>query len=82
MSLLCHFPPLSAVASPHVAGIAATCFSSGACSNFKSGLEAFATIQSAAMQRMGSGRPGYGFKGDATSTARGRYYGYLAWAKF
>jgi subtilisin family serine protease len=43
------------------------------------GVEQLAVLQAAAQQRYAAAE-GYGFAGDATSTAGGRYMGYLVWA--
>lgn len=68
-------------ASPHVAGIAATCMMSGACDSSSTGVQHLATLQAAAQERY-SKTPTYNFSGDATSTARNKYYGYMAYAKY
>jgi hypothetical protein len=71
-------------ASPHVAGIAATCIQSGYCPPGTTGMQKLAIIQAAAVQRLTQRQP-YGFRGDPVS-AKGvsarEYYGFLAWAKF
>jgi subtilisin len=64
----------TSMASPHVAGTAALCISTGACtgtpaqiaSKLRSDAQAFTT-----------GTPSYGFNGDPTRPVSGRYYGYL-----
>ncbi|KAF6252180.1 peptidase S8/S53 domain-containing protein [Scenedesmus sp. NREL 46B-D3] len=66
-------------ASPHVAGIAATCIQSGACRPSSTGMQKLAVLQAAARQRMAQRRP-YGFRGDPAS-AKGAA-SFLAWAKF
>lgn len=67
-------------ASPHVAGIAATCMMSGACDG-STGLQHLATIQAAAQERY-SKTPSYRFSGDASNTVRNKFYGYMAYAKY
>lgn len=72
----------TSMASPHVAGVAATCFLSGACpTSGVTGIGQLAKLQSAAQERL-SASAGYGFAGDASSTSNGRFYGSLLWAKF
>jgi hypothetical protein len=69
-----------AVASPHIAGVAAVCIGSGACSA-ADGIGNAAVLQAAARQRLAA-QPAYGFEGDARSTQGGQYYGYLTWDRW
>jgi subtilisin family serine protease len=72
----------TSMASPHVAGVAATCFLSGACpTSGVSGIDQLTTLKSAAQERLAQSGS-YGFTGDASSTSNGKYYGNLLWAKF
>jgi subtilisin family serine protease len=64
----------TSMASPHVAGTAALCISSGACTG--SPAQIAAKLRADA-QAVTSGSPGYGFNGDPTRPVSGRYYGYL-----
>jgi subtilisin len=62
----------TSMASPHVAGTAALCISTGACSGSPASVKS--TLRTHAETRS----PGYGFEGDPAGTAIGdRYYGYL-----
>ncbi|WIA36981.1 hypothetical protein OEZ86_008218 [Tetradesmus obliquus] len=70
----------TSMASPHIAGVAATCIASGACSA-AGGFANAAVLQAAAKQRAAA-VPTYGFDGDARSTRGGKYYGYLTWDKW
>jgi hypothetical protein len=66
-----------------VAGVAATCIKSGVCAAGIPGAQVFAVLQAAASERRTmSGRPPFGFPGDAFSTVNGKYYGNMVWAKF
>jgi subtilisin family serine protease len=72
----------TSMASPHVAGVAATCFLSGACpTSGVTGIQQLEMVKGAAQERLGKSA-GYGFAGDASSTSNGKYYGNLLWAKF
>uniref|UniRef100_A0A383WF35 Peptidase S8/S53 domain-containing protein n=1 Tax=Tetradesmus obliquus TaxID=3088 RepID=A0A383WF35_TETOB len=72
----------TSMASPHVAGVAATCFLSGACpTSGVAGIDQLTTLQAAAKERLAQSAD-YGFAGDASSTANGKFYGSLLWAKF
>lgn len=67
-----------------MAGIAATCIQSGACPPGTTGMQKLALIQAAAVERLTLWRP-YGFSGDPVSAqgaVSGKFYGFLAWAKF
>lgn len=70
----------TSMAAPHVAGVAANCIMSGACTA-SSGSGNLAVLQAAAQQRYNvtTAKP-YGFSGDPTSTQQDRYYGYMVWA--
>jgi len=70
----------TSMAAPHVAGVAANCVMSGACSA-SSGMDRLATVQATARQRyLQHSLKRYGFSGDADSTAGGQYYGLLVWS--
>lgn len=71
-------------ASPHVAGVAATCLMSASCQAGVPGIAQVATIQAAAAERLTLANvPAYGFQGDASSSSRnGKYVGNLVWAKY
>ncbi|KAF6259725.1 peptidase S8/S53 domain-containing protein [Scenedesmus sp. NREL 46B-D3] len=75
-----HREPSGYLAAPHVAGVAAACIASGACSA-ADGTASTAVLQAAAMQRLAA-QPSYGFAGDARRTSNGKYYGYLTWDKW
>ena len=64
----------TSMASPHVAGAAALCISTGACTGtpaqIRSKLRADAQSHTTA-------NPGYGFAGDPAQPASGKYFGYL-----
>jgi hypothetical protein len=77
---LCHLYACTAVAAPHIAGVAAVCIASGECSA-ADGFANAAVLQAAAKQRLAVA-PSYGFDGDARRTSNGKYYGYLAWDKW
>lgn len=70
----------AAVASPHVAGVAAACIASGACAE-PTGYANSAVLQAAARERLGQ-QPAYGYSNDARSTGTGKFYGNLVWAKW
>jgi hypothetical protein len=43
----------------------------------------YTVVQAATSERRTmSGRPAFGFTGDAFSTVNGKYYGNMVWAKF
>jgi subtilisin family serine protease len=72
----------TSMASPHVAGVAATCFLSGVCpTSGATGISQLEPLKAAAQQRLQQSAD-YGFSGDASSTSNGKYYGSLLWAKF
>jgi subtilisin len=64
----------TSMASPHVAGTAALCISTGACAG---GPAQIASKLRADAQAHTSANPGYGFAGDPTRPVSGRHYGYL-----
>lgn len=66
------------MASPHIAGIAATCTISGACPAASTCLEKLAVLQAAAKEKLVAS-PAYNAK---SLTDGVKYYGQLAWAKF
>jgi hypothetical protein len=78
IAVLCLFA--TAVASPHVAGVAATCLASGACPE-ATGYANSALLQAAARERL-SMQPAYGFSGDTRNANPGKFYGNLVWAKW
>ena len=64
----------TSMASPHVAGVAALCISTGACT----GTPAQITSKLRAdAQTYTTGTPGYGFAGDPRQPVSGKYFGYL-----
>ncbi|WIA10053.1 hypothetical protein OEZ85_010263 [Tetradesmus obliquus] len=70
-------------ATPHVAGVAATCIKSGTCAAGITGSQVYAALQAAASERRTlAGRPAFGFTGDPASTINGKYMGNMIWAKF
>ncbi|WIA19223.1 hypothetical protein OEZ85_003863 [Tetradesmus obliquus] len=71
----------TSMASPHVAGVAATCFMAGKCSSGSTGITQLAKLQAAAKERLGLSA-GYGFAGDTASIINSKFYGNLLWAKF
>jgi subtilisin family serine protease len=73
----------TSMASPHVAGVAATCFMSGTCSSSSgtTGISQLMKLQAAAKEKLGS-TTGYGFSGDSASIINSKFYGDLLWAKF
>ena len=73
----------SAACGAAVAGVAATCIKSGACSTGSTGSQVHALLQAAASERRTmAGRPAFGFTGDPSSTINGKYAGNMVWAKF
>jgi subtilisin len=64
----------TSMASPHVAGTAALCISTGACTGTPAQI---ASKLRADAQAFTSGTPSYGFNGDPTRPVSGRYFGYL-----
>jgi subtilisin family serine protease len=73
----------TSMASPHVAGVAATCFMAGTCSSSSgaTGISQLMQLQAAAKEKLGL-TAGYGFAGDGSSIINSKYYGELLWAKF
>ncbi|KAF8055730.1 aprE [Scenedesmus sp. PABB004] len=70
----------TSMASPHVAGAAASCVLSGACPRAASGAAKLAALVAASAARAARA-PAYG-PPPATSAASGRHYGGLVWAGF
>jgi subtilisin family serine protease len=64
----------TSMASPHVAGTAALCISTGACTGTPAQIAAKLRADA---QAYTTGTPGYGFNGDPTRPVSGRYFGYL-----
>jgi subtilisin family serine protease len=64
----------TSMASPHVAGVAALCISTGACTGTPAQIASKLRTDA---QAYTTGTPGYGFNGDPTRPVSGRYYGYL-----
>jgi subtilisin family serine protease len=72
----------TSMASPHVAGVAATCFMSGSCSSSgETGISQIVKLQTAAQEKLGLSAE-YGFAGDAASIINSKFYGNLLWAKY
>eukprot|EP00775_Hariotina_reticulata_P001761 gene1761-2101_t len=71
----------TSMAAPHVAGVFANCFMSGACTGNLKGIDHLAVVKADAQAKLAQ-TPSYGFEGDATPTADGRLYGYLVWSKY
>jgi subtilisin family serine protease len=71
----------TSMASPHVAGVAATCFMSGRCSSSSTGISQLLKLQAAAKERLGLSA-GYGYAGDSSSIVNSKFFGDLLWAKF
>jgi hypothetical protein len=59
--------------------MAANCLMSGACDSTATGAGHLGILQAAAKEKYAQ-EAAYGFEGDATNIAAGKYYGYLAWA--
>jgi subtilisin len=64
----------TSMASPHVAGVAALCIATGACTGTPAQI---ASKLRADAQAHNQANPGYGFNGDPGRPVSGRYYGYL-----
>ena len=64
----------TSMASPHVAGVAALCISTGACTGTPAQI---ASKLRADAQSYTTGTPSYGFAGDPTRPVSGKYFGYL-----
>jgi subtilisin family serine protease len=64
----------TSMASPHVAGTAALCISTGACTGTPAQI---VSKLRADAQAYTTGTPGYGFAGDPTQPVSGKYFGYL-----
>jgi subtilisin len=76
----------TSMASPHVAGIAALCIASGACTDpaTETPLTPAQIIQKlrADAETYNAANAGYGFDGDPLRPASGRYFGYLTRASY
>ena len=64
----------TSMASPHVAGVATLCISTGACTGTPAQI---ASKLRADAQSFTTGTPSYGFNGDPTRPVSGKYFGYL-----
>ena len=64
----------TSMASPHVAGVAALCVSTGACTGTPAQITAKLRADA---QAYTTGTPGFGFNGDPMRPVSGRYFGYL-----
>ena len=69
----------TSMASPHMAGVAALCIGSGACTGAPATIIQKLRSDAASYN---SANPGYGFTGDPRSPVAGRYYGYLTRASY
>lgn len=55
----------------------------GACPANSTGSAVYAAVQAAAKERLAqTSKPAFGFSRDATNSINGKFYGYMAWAKF
>jgi subtilisin family serine protease len=72
----------TSMAAPHVAGAVALCLGEGGASGPCTGLTSSEIIQKLRLGAEGhtTATSTYGFAGDPTRPAAGRYYGYLTWA--